>query len=90
MLPHDNLRMASYLLSLALTVEQHDDGPFFWVILESFDHSMVFELLMESAHGFATYLEALNAGALALKAIADDPASGPREDIDDQPGDDLD
>ncbi len=82
--------MASYLISLALTVEQHEDGTFFWVILESFDHSMEFELLMESAHGFPTYVAALDAGALALKAIADDPASGPREEIEDQADRDID
>lgn len=76
--------MPSYLLSLALTVEEHDDGTFFWVILESFDRSMVFELLMESAHGFPSYIDALDSGALALKAIADDPDCGPREEIDDQ------
>lgn len=81
--------MASHLISLALTIEQHEDGTFFWVILESFDHSMVFELLMESAHGFSSYVDALDAGALAVKAIADDPECGPREDIDDPLDDDA-
>lgn len=79
--------MSSILLSLAVTVEQHDSGEFYWAILESFDHSMVFDSLMESAHGFMTYSAALDAGTEALKGSSEDPEEGPREEVDED--DDL-
>jgi hypothetical protein len=72
--------MRTHLLSLALTVDQHDQGDYFWVLLESFDHSMEFEPLMESMVGFPTYVEALDAGLAALKARSDDLTVGPREE----------
>jgi len=80
--------MARQLLSIALTVEQHDDGGFYWVLLESFDYSMEFESLMESASGFATYVEALDAGYLMLKRLSDDLSVGPQDDLGDL-GEDL-
>ena len=73
--------MRTQLLSLALTVDQHDQGDYFWALLESFDHSMEFETLMESMHGFSTYVEALDAGFAAIKALSEDLSSGPREEI---------
>ncbi|CAN7665379.1 hypothetical protein LJR290_005245 [Variovorax sp. LjRoot290] len=87
--------MARQLLSIALTVDQHDDGDFYWMLLESFDNSMEFESfdnsmefesLMESASGFETYIEALDAGYLMLKRLSDDLAIGPQDEFDD-PGD---
>ncbi|MDP9902442.1 hypothetical protein J2W36_004719 [Variovorax ginsengisoli] len=50
-------------------------------MLESFDHSTEFETLMESMHGFSTYVEALDAGFAAMKAISEDLSSGPREEL---------
>lgn len=73
--------MRTQLLSLALTVDQHDQGDYYWAVLESFDHSMEFETLMESMHGFATYVEALDAGIAAMKALPDDLSNGPREEV---------
>lgn len=73
--------MRTQLLSLALTVDQHDQGDYFWALLESFDHSMEFETLMESMHGFPTYVEALDAGFAAMKALSEDLSSGPREEL---------
>jgi hypothetical protein len=73
--------MRTQLLSLALTVDQHDQGDYFWALLESFDHSMEFETLMESMHGFSTYVEALDAGFAAMKALSEDLSSGPREEL---------
>lgn len=78
--------MARRLLSLALTVEQHDDGAFFWVILESPDRSAHFEPLLESAQGYPGYVAALNAGTEALQGISEDPDDGPREEVDETPG----
>ncbi len=77
------LPMSSHLLSLALTVEQHGEADFSWVILESFDFSNTFEVLMESVHGFRTYIEALDAGHAAIKLLSTDLDIGPREEIPD-------
>ncbi|KWT71767.1 hypothetical protein APY03_6493 [Variovorax sp. WDL1] len=77
-----NCRMARPLLSIALTVDQHEEGDFYWVLIESFDHSMEFEPLMESGKGFATYIDALEAGFLALKALSEDLVTGPRDEVD--------
>jgi hypothetical protein len=64
--------MAGQLISISLTVDQHDGGDYFWVLLESFDNSMEFEPLMEAATGFATYGDALQAGYVVLKGLSDD------------------
>jgi len=69
------------LLSLALTVDRHHDGHYFWSILESFDHSHEFETLMEAATGFPTYFGALRAGYAALIALSDDLDTGPLDDL---------
>jgi hypothetical protein len=75
--------MAGQLISIAVTVDQHDAGDYFWVLLESFDNSMEFEPLMEAATGFATYADALQAGYVVLKGLSDDLNVGPREEGDD-------
>lgn len=75
--------MAGQLISIALTVDQHDAGDYFWVLLESFDNSMEFEPLMEAATGFPTYIEALQAGYVVLKGLSEDLNIGPREEGDD-------
>lgn len=72
--------MAGQLISIALTVDQHDAGDYFWVLLESFDNSMEFEPLMEAATGFATYADALQAGYIVLKGLSEDLDVGPREE----------
>jgi len=74
--------MAGQLISIALTVDQHDAGDYFWVLLECFDNSMEFEPLMEAATGFATYGDALQAGYVVLKGLSDDLKVGPREEGD--------
>jgi len=72
--------MTRNLLALALTVDRHGDGRYHWVILESFDRSKIFLPLIEAATGFDTYLEALQAGYLALLNLADDVNIGPLDD----------
>ena len=74
--------MAGQLISIALTVDQHDEGDYFWVLLESFDNSMEFEPLMEAAKGFHTYAEALQAGYTVLRGLSEDLNVGPREEVD--------
>ena len=56
--------------ALALAVDRHDDGHYFWVVLESFDRSETYERLFESSTGFATYVAALQAGSAALAVLA--------------------
>ncbi|MGJ7556921.1 hypothetical protein ACSFBX_18630 [Variovorax sp. RB2P76] len=75
--------MAGQLISIALSVDQHDGGDYFWVLLESFDNSMEFESLMEAATGFPTYGEALQAGYAVLRGLSEDLNVGPREEADD-------
>jgi len=82
--------MAGQLISIALTVDQHDEGHYFWVLLESFDNSMEFEPLMEAAKGFHTYAEALQAGYVVLKGLSEDLNVGPREEVDDVSADAMD
>jgi hypothetical protein len=72
--------MARRLLSLALTVDQHDSGDYAWRILESPDHLAEFEPLVEGALPHATYIDALKAGSDALLALCEDPLVGPMED----------
>ena len=81
--------MANRLLSIALTVEQHDNGNFYWVLLESFDNSMEFESLMESAVGYQAYIDALDAGYVMLKKLPDDLRVGPQEETDDEDEDEY-
>ncbi|MDM0019017.1 hypothetical protein [Variovorax saccharolyticus] len=61
--------------SLALAVKQHDDGHFFWVVMESFAEPVEFESLLESAAGFDSYIEALDAGYLVLRKLVVDPST---------------
>ncbi len=75
--------MTGQLISIALTVDQHDGGDYFWVLLESFDNSMEFESLMEAAKGFPTYAEALQAGYAVLRGLSEDLSVGPREELHD-------
>jgi len=73
-------RMFGPLISIALTVEQHDTSEYYWVLLESFDGSPEYERLLEAAAGFATYLDALQAGFAVLKGLSEDLAVGPRDE----------
>lgn len=70
--------LCSELMSLALTVEW-DGNDFHWVILESFDHSMVFESLVEASTTFPTYLQALEAGYEMLKSFSADLNQCPQD-----------
>ena len=74
--------MTSRLLSLAVTVNQHECGDYYWQILESHDNSSEFELLVEAARPDSTYSDALTNGCVALTALCEDPLVGPvhRED----------
>jgi hypothetical protein len=75
--------MTSRLLSLAVTVDQHDCGDYYWQILESHDHLAEFELLVEGARPHATYIDALRDGCEALAALCEDPLVGPtQEEVD--------
>lgn len=72
--------MRGQLISIALTVDQHDAGDYFWVLLESFEDPKQFESLLEAATGFPTYVDALQAGFAVLKGLPEDLDVGPREE----------
>ena len=69
--------MTSRLLSLAVTVNQHECGDYYWQILESHEDPSDFELLVEAARPDATYSDALTNGCKALTALCADPLVGP-------------
>jgi hypothetical protein len=72
--------MARRLLPLALTVERHDDGDYYWRILESFVGPGDYESLMEGASPFKSYVDALKAGSDTLLALCADPLAGPLDE----------
>ena len=72
--------MARDLLSLALTVDRHGEGDYFWVILESFDRSGEFSPLLEAASVFPSYIGALRASYAVLISLVDDVFPGPLDD----------
>lgn len=71
--------MPRRILPIALTVEHHDEGHYYWVLLEALEAPGLYETLMESASGFSTYGEALAAGCAALKGLCHNPERGPQE-----------
>ena len=76
-----SLRMTQRLLHIAVTVERHVDGRYFWRILEVLDGRFV-EPLVEGVTLFPTYADGLIAGAQMLMSLCDDPEAGPVDDSD--------
>jgi len=73
--------MGGELLSIALTVEQHESGSYYWVLVEFEGEDSVCERLLEAAAGFPTYLDALQAGYVVLKGLSGDLDVGPRDEL---------
>jgi hypothetical protein len=73
--------MTQRLLQIAVTVERHVDGRYFWRILDVVDGEFV-EPLVEGVTLFPTYADALIAGAQMLLSLCDDPEAGPVDDFD--------
>jgi hypothetical protein len=60
----------SHLRNIALTIDEGDPGQFTWMLVESDGDAVVFDkTLSHSEEHFATYVEALDAGVKAWKAL---------------------
>ncbi len=81
--------MAQDILPLALMVERHSSGGYYWVLLESLDYDDEFQRLLEGSQNFATYQAALQDGCEALLRMLPDPSIGPQAERD-QPQEDDD
>jgi hypothetical protein len=78
----------SHLRNLALTVDEGDPGHFTWIIIESDGDAVVYdETHSHSQEHYATYVEALDAGVKAWKALVPDLANGPRAEGEDEDAD---
>ena len=74
------------LRSLALTVEESSADGFRWVLLERFEESENFEILVTAEDLFRSYGEALRKGVEMLSALADgNMLVGPRAHLEDLP-----
>ncbi|MES2187062.1 MAG: hypothetical protein V4505_21120 [Pseudomonadota bacterium] len=69
--------MAHELLPLALMVERHASGAYYWVLLEAMDDAGEFIRLVEGGQHFAAYEAALQNGCDALLRLLPDPDAGP-------------
>ena len=74
--------MAQEILPLALMVERHSSGGYYWVLLESLEYDDEFLRLLEVSQNFTTYQAALQDGCGALLRMLPDPSIGPRAEED--------
>jgi len=79
--------MDDYLRNISLKVEELEPGVFGWVLLESPEDDAVVEELEASADSFDSWSDALDAGVVALKSLAEDLAVGPRTEVEDEDAD---
>ena len=85
--------MAQEILPLALMVERHSSGGYYWVLLESLEYDDEFQRLLEGSQNFPTYQAALQDGCDALLRMLPDPSVGPQAepgeaDMEDPPAED--
>lgn len=66
------------LQQLSLTVDEPDDGDFFWTILESTIGHTSWTEHSSALHGYRTWKEAWNAGNVEYLKLVTDPRIGPR------------
>ena len=72
--------MPSRLRAVSLTIEEPEPGVFEWILNEGVPSSVEIDV---SEGDYPTWDEALDAGIVALRALAEDAALGPRETFDD-------
>jgi hypothetical protein len=65
------------LRSISITVDEPEEGSFFWQLLEY--NGLDWEQLQFAERPAATYSKAMAEGLLALQALIDDLDIGPRE-----------
>lgn len=73
--------MTDYLRTISVHVEEQDPGTFFWVLMESTEDAMIFSDLASAEGPEYTWEASLDAGVVALKALAPDRTIGPRSDV---------
>lgn len=79
--------MTDYLRTISVHVEEQDPGSFFWVLMESTDDAMIFIDLASAEGPEHTWEASLDAGVIALKALAPDRTIGPRGHVEDEDAD---
>lgn len=72
--------MPSRLRAISLTIEEPEPGLFEWILNEGAPSSLEIDV---SEGDYPTWNEALEAGILALRALAQDVDRGPREPLED-------
>ncbi|KWT73956.1 MULTISPECIES: hypothetical protein [unclassified Variovorax] len=68
----------SHLRHLSVWVDEPDPGRFFWVLHESTEDASVWVDMESSAESFVSWMEAFNAGCIALVRQVPDEQHGPR------------
>lgn len=71
--------MPSRLRAISLTIEEPEPGLFEWILNEGVPSSLEIDV---SEGDYATWNDALDAGIVALRALAEDADRGPRETLD--------
>lgn len=71
--------MPSRLRAISLTIEEPEPGVFEWILNEGVPSSVEIDV---SEGDYGTWEEALDAGIVALRALAEDATLGPREVVD--------
>lgn len=80
--------MTDHLRTIAVTVEESEQGRFHWLVIESIDDPTGFTVLFGSAEVFGSWEDALDGGVSTLKCLVADRTIGPRlkgEDEDQEP-----
>ena len=70
--------MTDHLRTIAVTVEESEQGVFHWLLIESIDDPTGFTVLFGSAEVFGSWDDALDGGVATLKSLVADRTIGPR------------
>lgn len=79
--------MNDYHRTVAIHVDEQDPGSFFWVLMECTEDATIFNKLAAAKDPLSTWEAALDAGVTALKSLAQDRATGPRNEVEDEDAD---
>ena len=79
--------MTDYLRTISVQVDEADPGQFYWILMESTEDATIFGELAAATESAATWGAALDAGVVALKALAKNVAVGPRKAVENEDAD---
>ncbi len=68
----------TYARRIAVWIDEPEVGQFFWVLHESLEGASVWANIARSEQPFATWIDALDAGTVALFKLIEDERIGPR------------